>query len=167
MKRTIFNTSLATLLITFSLLPTACKKNTSVEVDWAPVIIYIYATDSNGNSIISDNMPGMSLTFKGKTYSVKDWQTANAESIASKAYYARMIGLAAQPDENRLFFGEIDGAEDMDENITLSWPDGSKDIIHYHCSDHKYGKEPSCKRTWTLNGQNHEGPTFTFSGKTL
>lgn len=169
MKRIRFNSFWVTLLVTILLLPVACKKDTPVEVDWSPVVIYIYATDANGNSIISDNMPGMSLTFKGVTYTVKDWQTAITERLTTKAIYARMIGLAAQPDNNgyRLFFGEIDGGANMDEDIILSWPDGTTDIIHYHCSDHKYGKEPTCKRTWKLNGQDHDGSTFTFSGKNL
>lgn len=169
MKRIHYYTLWAILLVAITMLHVACKKDTPVEVDWSPVVIYIYATDTNGNSIVSDNMPGMSLSFKGKTYTVKDWQTAISESRLTKAYYARMIGLAAQPYNNdyRLFFGEIDGAADMDEDIILSWPDGSKDVIHYHCSDHKYGKEPSCKRSWKLNSQDHDGSTFTFSGKAL
>lgn len=169
MKRIRFISLLATFFIVISSLSTSCNKNSPVEVDWAPVIIYIYATDTNGNSIISDNMPGMTLSFKGTTYTVKDWETAVTESLKTKAYYARMIGLAAQPDNDgyRLFFGEIDGAADMDENIILSWPDGSQDTIHYHCSDHRYGKEPSCNRSWTLNGKAHEGSTFTFTGKNI
>ena len=42
-------------------------------IDWAPVDIYIDALDADGNSIISPEMPGMTLTFKGETYTVQDW----------------------------------------------------------------------------------------------
>lgn len=67
----------------------------------------------------------------------------------------------------RLVFGEIDGAADMDEDIVLNWPDGSKDVTHYHCSDHREGRHPKCNRSWELNGSEHEGNTFRFSGKSL
>ena len=41
-------------------------------VDWTPVEITIEAYDAAGNSIISPEMPGMTLTFKGTTYEVTD-----------------------------------------------------------------------------------------------
>lgn len=136
-------------------------------VDWAPVDIYITATDSDGASIISPGMPGMSLTFKGETYTV-------APEAETRAYAAYMGGLRAQRYEGtadapvyRLVFGEIDGAADMDEDIVLSWPDGSTDTIHYHCSNHREWPEPACRRRWKLNGKSHDGCIFAFKGKNL
>ena len=155
----------------------ACDKLLTGEdyiVDWTPVTINIVATDAAGNSIISPDMPGMSLSFKGKTYTVRPWE--EYAMAPTKAYMAVLRGLfAKQETENGvteyiLWFGEIDGAADMDEDIVLSWPDGSTDSIHYHCSDHKEGKHPSCKRSWKINGTEFEGstdPTFIFSGKGL
>jgi hypothetical protein len=136
-------------------------------VDWTPVNIYIYATDSQGNSIISPDMPGMTLTFQGETYTVQDGP------MHSKAYLAQMYGLytqvvdtTASPRQYKLCFGEIDGAKDMDEDITLNWPDGTTDVIHYHCSDHNESKI-TVKRSWKLNGAKHEGSTFRFTNKSL
>lgn len=144
--------------------------NDGYEVDWAPVEIYIYATDRDGNSIIQPDMPGMSLTFKGETYTVQNWNERYKSQ--TRAYLARLYGLLAQPETAdtisptyRLYFGEIDGAADMDEDIVLKWPDGTTDTIHYHCSDHKEGKKPKCNRSWKLNGQKHDGNEFRFSGK--
>ena len=138
-------------------------------VDWAPVNVYIYATDSTGNSIIGPEMPGMSLTFKNETYTVRNWYHKFDSLIYTRAYLAVIDGLYAEPyyDDNdsllyRLSFGEIDGAADMDEDITLNWPDGSTDVIHYHCSDHKEGKNPKCNRSWKLNGKKHDGNAFYF-----
>ncbi len=146
----------------------SCSKHSEPDiVDWYPVIITINATDAGGNSIISPEMPGMSLKFKGESYSVKS--SFEFESVQTKTYLARFFGLVAvqENDGYQLWFGEIDGAFDMDEDIVLSWPDGSKDTIHYHCSDHKGGKNPSCKRSWKLNGKKCEGPVFSFTGKSL
>lgn len=159
------------------LLATGCEKWSEKEdwiVDWAPVEIYITATDDDGNSIISPDMPGMTLTFKGETYTVKDWKELSV--IQTRAYLAVLHGLFAQPynesdgkDSYRLYFGEIDGAVDMDEDIVLKWPDGSSDTIHYHCSDH-YNKGRGgfgCDRSWKLNGDSHKGSIFTFTGKSF
>lgn len=153
----------------FALTLCGCEKIIETPiVDWAPVEIYIYATDSKGHSIIQPYMPDMTLTFKGETYSVKD-KNAYYDSIRTKAYLAVMHGLwaepvdtTANPKEYRLYFGEIDGAADMDEDITLNWPDGSIDVIHYHCSDHNERKL-TVKRSWKLNGKEHSGSTFHFS----
>ena len=155
------------------ILLTGCDKlnNDSPIVDWYPVNIYIYATDSTGNSIIQPDMPGMSLTFKNETYNVRDWHEKYDSIIYTRAYMAVLSGLFAEPylDDNDsiqycLTFGEIDGAADMDEDITLKWPDGSTDVIHYHCSHHNE-RLLSCKRNWKLNGKDHDGGVFHFTGK--
>ena len=141
-------------------------------VDWNPVNVFIEATDADGNSIISPEMPGMTLTFRDEIYSVKGVE--DREELQTKAYLAIMHGLIAQPAMEvdgktlyRLVFGQIDGAADMDEDLVLDWPDGSRDVIHYHCSDHREGSNPKCNRSWKLNGEKHEGNTFRFSGKSL
>ena len=139
-------------------------------VDWYPVNIRIEAVDADNHSIISPEMPGMSLRFQDKTYTVK----TEENSVETRAYFARMKGLLAVPQKTesgdtvyQLVFGEIDGAKDMDEDITLTWPDGSTDVIHYHCSNHKEGRHPSCDRSWKLNGEKHESGPFVFTGKSL
>ena len=164
MRKNIFLYVLSAL---FSFLLIGCENNESYIVDWYPVEIYIYADDAEGNSIIQPEMPGMSLTFKGETYTVKDWKKRD-EELQTRAYLARLYGLYAQnysadTTAYRLYFGEIDGAADMDEDIVLTRPDGSKDVIHYHCSDHKEGKNPKCNRSWKLNGQKHSGSEFHFT----
>ncbi|MCR5002897.1 MAG: hypothetical protein K5984_00860 [Bacteroidales bacterium] len=144
----------------------------SYIVDWAPVVLDITATDSEGNSIVSPDMPGMSLTYFGKTYTLSDGPYYSSQ--ATKAYLATLYGLVAVPCKTEsgdtvyhLCFGEIDGAADIDADIVLNWPDGSHDVIHYHCSDHKEGKNPDCNRWWLLNGKAHDGSSFSFTGKSL
>ncbi|MBO4723704.1 MAG: hypothetical protein J5596_00085 [Bacteroidaceae bacterium] len=160
--------SLCVLFALCSLLFIGCDEESYI-VDWAPVEIIIYAEDSDGNSIIQQEMPGMTLTFQGETYTVRDWESV-IEEKKTRAYLAQIYGFIAETYSEdstayRLYFGEIDGAADMDEDIVLTWPDGSKDTIHYHCSDHKEGKNPKCNRSWKLNGQKHSGGEFHFTGK--
>ena len=137
-------------------------------VDWTPVTLGIYAYDADNHSIVSADMPGMTLTYQDKTYTVQeagedfhDW---------TKALPAIFYGFLAVTDgkgEPYLYFGEIDGARDYDEDIVLHWPDGSEDTIHYHCSNHREWPTVDCNRYWQLNGQPHEGSRFTFRGKSL
>jgi hypothetical protein len=173
-KRLTMRKILLSFAASAAILLTGCEKILGGDwiVDWAPVNIYIEAVDADNNSIISPEMPGMTLTFKGETYTVKDVE--DKYNPETKAYLAIMEGLLAVPQYEvngktvyRLVFGEIDGAADMDEDIVLNWPDGSKDVIHYHCSDHREGRHPKCNRSWKLNGSEHEGNTFRFSGKSL
>ena len=170
MKKALY--CMALLVGLFSL--SSCKKiNHEPDfwiVDWYPVNICIEAVDADNHSIISPEMPGMSLRFQGTTYTVK----VDENEAETRAYLARMKGLLAVQKQTesgdtvyQLVFGEIDGAKDMDEDITLTWPDGSTDVIHYHCSDHKEGQYPTCDRSWKLNGEDHEGSTFRFTGKSL
>ena len=166
MKRTLF--AIAALASAFLC---GCEKNHhSKIVDWAPVNIEIYATNSQGNSIISPEMPGMTLTFKGETYTVQDGPNY---AKGTRAYLAQIYGLYSQvvdstasPILYKLVFGEIDGAKDMDEDITLNWPDGTTDVIHYHCSDHNED-DITVKRSWKLNGAKHDGHVFRFTNKSL
>ena len=144
-----------------------------VIVDWAPVEIIIKAYDSAGNSIISEDMPGMSLVFNGEEYTVLPWDYQ--PKVETKAYMPHMFGLRAKPETDGqgtvssyiLIFGEIDGAADMDEDIILNWPDGSRDTIHYHCSNHREWPTVNCTRKWKLNGKKHDGSTFVFKGKSI
>ncbi|MBO4340308.1 MAG: hypothetical protein J5835_02620 [Bacteroidales bacterium] len=169
MKRLLCGILVLMGLVSFS----SCVDNNGYIVDWAPVEITIAAFDADGNSIISPEMPGMSLTFKGETYTVKEW--GSQYEPESKAYLAIMAGLLAKPIQGeggqcegyQLWFGEIDGAADMDEDIVLNWPDGSRDVIHYHCSDHREWPSPKCNRSWKLNGGKHGSSHFEFNGKSL
>ena len=138
------------------------------QVDWALVHFVIEATDAEGNSIISPDMPGMSLSFQGESYTVEE-----AQSPAANSRPYRFLALPARAedgspsDEYYLWFGEIDGAKDMDEDIVLNWPDGSMDIIHYHYSNHHKWPQAGCTQIITLNGVEQEFSRFKFTGKNL
>lgn len=134
-------------------------------IDWYPVSLYIFAEDTEGNDLIKEEMEGMSLTYRGETYEVT---TSEITRHYGPVYIHGLIFrdnkwfLNDPTAHNCLVFGELDGSLDMDEEFVLTWPDGSKNTIHYHCSDHKYERNPSCVRTWTLDGKAHDGDVFKF-----
>lgn len=152
-------------------------------VDWYPVNVILTVQDGNGNDLLDPSREdtfahGTTLAFKGETYGVQSiLNTTAAGQAQTKMYLARMRGLQLtqgqvwfSEEEQRtcyyLVFGEIDGASDMDEDLYIKWPDGSEDVIHYHCSDHIVKKKGdtwdiSCDRSWKLNKKTASNP-FKF-----
>ena len=148
-------------------------------VDWVPVSLFLRVVDEGGKDLLDPENPnnlidGTSITFKGNTYSAsRQWYEAGRpyEIPATKAILAQLYGLFLVNGEMffmnsntagfSLFFGEIDGARDMDEDLVVTLPNGMTGTIHYHCSNHNERKL-SCDRSWKFNGAKHEGNIFTF-----
>ena len=117
---------------------------------------------------------GTTITFKGETYeSSREWYESGMPYTMpqTKAYAARLYGLFLSTEKqllNRgnddfvLYFGEIDGEDDMDEDLVITWPDKTKDTIHYHCSKHNERKM-SCDRSWKLNGKANDSAIFVIT----
>lgn len=118
--------------------------------------------DPASNSCI---LEGTTLTFQEMTYEVS-YDFMNRFEGA-KAYMPRMYGLQLDTmrtaDEVRymLFFGEINGGSDMDENLVINWGNGTSDIINYHCWNHNERKG-TCKREWKVNGKVVDGSKIAF-----
>lgn len=147
--------------------------NDDVIVDWAPAEIYITVQDASGKDLLDSLnsrcvLDGLTATFRGETYEVRtDYCDKYAYSRDTRAYMPTWYGLClinqdlvwnGEKSEMQkigyymLYFGEIDGSDDMDEDIILSFANGEKHIIHYHCSHHSYRKA-SCRRWYSLDGK--------------
>ena len=139
-------------------------------VDWAPVTVSITATDMYGNDLLdplsnSCILEGTTLTFQKKTYEVS-YDFINRFNGA-KAYMPRMYGLqldsvrSSDKLQYRLYFGEIDGAKDMNEDLVINWGNGTSDVINYHCWGHNERKL-SCNHEWKVNGKKVDGSKIEF-----
>ncbi len=155
---------------------TGCDEiNSGLIIDWYPVNVYLKVTDGNGTDLLDpenpDNMiDGATITFQGKTYQSSREREDLYKGPETKDYLAQIYGLLLVKDSilmhedaegYSLAFGEIDGSEDMDEDLVVTLSDGTTGTIHYHCSDHNE-KKISCKRSWKFNGKKHDGNIFTF-----
>lgn len=132
----------------------------SMIVDWYPVEMKIYLQDAEGNDLFAPQSKGYcradSITFLGNTY----FEVADEEPWpASRAYLARLDGYRYLwgADGNILVFGEIDGARDYDDDITIYWSDGRRDVVHYRCWNHNELRG-SVRREWKLNGKKCDSP---------
>lgn len=153
-----------------------------IIVDWNPVVLIFEVHDASGNDLLDPALANnlieeTTISFQGKTYGVShSWLDTGHLTEAkpeTRAYLPTMRGLQlikksfVHPLETKdgyaLYFGEIDGVFDIDEDLVLQWPDGKKNIIHYHCSDHKATKnEITVNRWFSLDGKKTESCQFEF-----
>lgn len=160
---------------------TSCEEwGSDYIVDWSPVNIILEVQDKDGNTLLDPASPsniikGTTISYCGNTYEADTTEYHNMTHAIlytdTRAilpffhgfYLTRKAWLGYAEDDLVLCLGEIDGAANMDEDIVITWPDGSKNTIHYHCSDHKEGKHPKCNRWYMLDGVKQNSNTFTFS----
>ena len=124
-----------------------------VLVSWAPVSFIISVSDKNGRDLLDPNregnlFTGATISFQGKTYpaQIPEGDVSRTLTVGVYGWY-----LVEMDGRYVLLFGLIDGDNDMDEDLVAQWSDGSRDTIHYHCSDHN-AKALTVNRVWTLNG---------------
>ena len=147
-------------------------------VDWGPVVLWMELVDKNGNDLLNPSnevkqYEGATITYLGKTYTVEDHTDIlpNTQPKVSTRYlmpteFGFVLVSKAWTHEggkgNILLFGEIDGAKDMDEDLVITWPDGKKNTIRYHCSDHS-NKTLSFNRWYALDGKRQESNRFVIT----
>lgn len=132
--------------------------------DIAPVTVRMEVIDAQGRNLFDETTPGnwlgseISATFEGESYIFPTTDT--------RAYLAVLYGLHLEPYENAdrspvsvLAFGELDGTQERDSDLVITWPDGSEDIITVHRRFRwKWNGDPDGKTTWKLNGKETEYP---------
>lgn len=134
------------------------------QVDWYPVELMVYVQDQNGTDMLDPDGPGCiaegtSVNFFGSIFS---------EPFDTKAYSATLYGYCFRENQygHYLYFGEIDGGGDYDEDIVITWGDGSVDTIHYLCRNHLVSSSDiTCERSWTLNGMPTSNPVIITKTK--
>lgn len=140
------------------------EEESSMIVDWYPVSICISVYDAQGNDLLDSTdvkhyvASGATATFQGKTYALNGGiNSVKKNSLKMLPAFFEGFKLTNVYGKNFLVFGEIDGVADMQENLIITWKDGSKDVITYHCSDHNANK-PDCKRWFKVNGRLTDNP---------
>lgn len=163
---------LGILLLALPLFAGSCSAEIIMDskdyvTDWAPVTLCMLVCDEDGNGLVTPELEGVSISFNGKIYNVRtkaDLEGERVPMFMAPQFYGLYIAEYQALDRfgnlhrHALMFGEIDGAADMDEDLVLTWSDGSTNTIHYHCSEHTGGLYPNCTRYWLLNGVKVDNP---------
>ncbi|MBQ3657569.1 MAG: hypothetical protein II956_12085 [Bacteroidales bacterium] len=143
-----------------SLMFSACDKgedDNNLIVDWSPIELRFFVVDyGQRTNYVADNYNDIihttTLTYRGKTYSVG--QTLSKYYMPDfKGFYVDSTAL-----EKPFFcFGELDGAENYDDDFIITFADGTSDTVHFK-RVHKGVKD--VKDTWILNGKERSRGEF-------
>lgn len=132
------------------------------EVDWAPISLYIYVQDANGTDLLNMENEGcvassVTAQWDGESYTLPTQAT-------TRAYKATMSGLKLDKSSGGYFisFGELDGGVKWDNDLIITWGDGSQDTIHLKnaINDITLASE----RTYSLNGTKCDNPIVIVKG---
>lgn len=124
-------------------------------MDWTPVTLRIYVENQAGEDLLepgseTDILEGVTMTYRGETYRL-------APEPETKYYLPDFDGLELMKDGDGryyLYFGELDGAEEYNDDFTIVWGDGTSDVIHYKRNIFM----TTVSEKWKLNGSKSDMP---------
>ncbi len=151
---------LALLLAAFMTI--SCEKdivNIQYIVDWAPVELYVYLSDAEGNNLLDPafegayNIDDMVLTYEGEEYEVINYLTPSEPKAQPMEYFAVFDSPYICRDTKgvaRLTIGEWARNYKWDmATVEVAWGDGTKDTFAF---SHDYTYDPEyrndAERSW-------------------
>ena len=159
MKRIIFF-----LLIAISSVVISCE-NMQVEADAMPVTLEIFVKDTEGNNLLDYGWldgKNVTATFKGETYELQ-------KDVPTRAYMPHFYGfkVTGRDLDTMLYFGELDGTHDMNDEFVINWGDGTFDtiVIYNDCRTTMNGGY-DIKRHYVVNGVKTENHKITITKET-
>ena len=159
MKRTLL-LILAALSVAF----TSCE-SMQVDADAAPVTLEIFVKDAEGNNLLDYGwLDGKNViaTFKGETYELQ-------KDALTRAYMPQFYGFKVMSRDLGpfLYFGELDGTDDMNDEFVINWGDGTFDTIAiYNDCRTKANGAYDIKRHYVVNGVKTESHRITITKET-
>ena len=154
------------LCLFLSLVLSSCTfLNTEDKIwDIAPVMIRMEVVDAQGRNLFEETTPGnwisseISARFEDESYTFPTVQT--------RAYMAVLYGLYLEPNGSGtghqypvLTFGELDGTEERNSDLVITWPDASEDIISVRRKFRwKRNGDPDGETILKINGKVTENP---------
>lgn len=152
------------LLIAISSVITSCE-NLQVEADAMPVTLEIFVKDAEGNNLLDYGWldgKNVTATFKGETYELQ-------KDVPTRAYMPHFYGFKVTGSDlgAMLYFGELDGTHDMNDEFVINWGDGTFDtiVIYNDCRTTMNGGY-DIKRHYVVNGVKTENHKITITKET-
>ena len=158
------NRTLLLILTVLSFAFTSCE-NMQVEADAMPVTLEIFVKDAEGNNLLDYGwLDGKNViaTFKGETYELQ-------KDVPTRAYMPHFYGFKVTGSDlgAMLYFGELDGTHDMNDEFVINWGDGTFDtiVIYNDCRTTMNGGY-DIKRHYVVNGVKTENHKITITKET-
>ena len=158
------NRTLLLILTVLSFAFTSCE-NMQVDADAAPVTLEIFVKDAEGNNLLDYGWldgKNVTATFKGETYELQ-------KDVPTRAYMPHFYGFKVTGRDlgTMLYFGELDGTHDMNDEFVINWGDGTFDtiVIYNDCRTTMNGGY-DIKRHYVVNGVKTENHRITITKET-
>ena len=158
------NRTLLLILTVLSFAFTSCE-NMQVDADAMPVTLEIFVKDAEGNNLLDYGwLDGKNViaTFKGETYELQ-------KDVPTRAYMPHFYGFKVTGSDlgAMLYFGELDGTHDMNDEFVINWGDGTFDtiVIYNDCRTTMNGGY-DIKRHYVVNGVKTENHKITITKET-
>lgn len=158
------NRTLLLILTVLSFAFTSCE-NMQVDADAAPVTLEIFVKDTEGNNLLDYGWldgKNVTATFKGETYELQ-------KDVPTRAYMPHFYGFKVTGSDlgAMLYFGEVDGTHDMNDEFVINWGDGTFDtiVIYNDCRTTMNGGY-DIKRHYVVNGVKTENHKITITKET-
>ena len=158
------NRTLLLILTVLSFAFTSCE-NMQVDADAAPVTLEIFVKDTEGNNLLDYGWldgKNVTATFKGETYELQ-------KDVPTRAYMPHFYGFKVTGSDlgAMLYFGEVDGTHDMNDEFVINWGDGTFDtiVIYNDCRTTMNGGY-DLKRHYVVNGVKTENHKITITKET-
>lgn len=158
------NRTLLLILTVLSFAFTSCE-NMQVEADAMPVTLEIFVKDTEGNNLLDYGwLDGKNVTasFRGETYELQ-------KDVPTRAYMPHFYGFKVTGSDlgAMLYFGELDGTHDMNDEFVINWGDGTFDtiVIYNDCRTTMNGGY-DIKRHYVVNGVKTENHRITITKET-
>ena len=153
------------LLIVMSSAVTSCEI-IGVDADAMPVTLEIFVKDTEGNNLLDYGWldgKNVTATFKGETYELQ-------KDMPTRAYMPHFYGFKVTGRDlgTMLYFGELDGTHDMNDEFVINWGDGTFDtiVIYNDCRTTMNGGY-DIKRHYVVNGVKTEDHRITITKETV
>ena len=137
-----------------------------VEADAMPVTLEIFVKDAEGNNLLDYGWldgKNVTATFKGETYELQ-------KDVPTRAYMPHfyVFKVTGRDIGAMLYFGELDGTHDMDDEFVINWGDGTFDtiVIYNDCRTTMNGGY-DIKRHYVVNGVKTENHRITITKETV
>ena len=158
------NRTLLLILTVLSFAFTSCE-NMQVDADAMPVTLEIFVKDTEGNNLLDYGWldgKNVTATFKGETYELQ-------KDVPTRAYMPHFYGFKVTDRDlgTMLYFGELDGTHDMNDEFVINWGDGTFDtiVIYNDCRTTMNGGY-DIKRHYVVNGVKTENHKITITKET-
>lgn len=130
-----------------------------------PVTLEIFVKDTERNNLLDYGWldgKNVTATFKDETYELQ-------KDVPTRAYMPHFYGFKVTGRDlvTMLYFGELDGTHDMNDEFVINWGDGTFDtiVIYNDCRTTMNGGY-DIKRHYVVNGVKTESHRITITKET-